>query len=91
MLEIGNKEIEMVNRLLVLALFMTALVLAVGPASTVVADPTLMQDFDRNACYAKCPCSTGSPDQAQLCFECKQECDRQFWKSFDKETSGKQK
>jgi len=81
----------MMNRLPAILLLLTALVLAVTPASTVAADPVLMQDFDRNSCYAACPCSTGAPDQAQLCFECKQECDRKFWKSFDKETNQKDK
>lgn len=81
----------MMNKLIVLLLFLTALLLTVTPASTVVADSVLMQDFDRNACYAACPCSTGAPEQAQLCFECKQECDRKFWKSFDRESSRKDK
>jgi hypothetical protein len=81
----------MVNRLLLLAFFLTALVLAVTPTATVAADPVLMQDFDRNACYAKCPCSTGTPGQVDLCFECKQECERKYWKSFDKEMNRQEK
>ena len=43
-------------------------------------------DFDINACYAKCGCHWGL---FQACYDCKQNCDRQYWKSFDERTSDK--
>jgi hypothetical protein len=50
---------------------------------SIAEDPALMQDFDRNACYSKCPCA--SPGAEQACADCKQRCDDQYWKAFDKE------
>ena len=45
--------------------------------------PKLLTDFDRNACYSKCPCAMG----VQACAICKQKCDAQFWKAFDEKSN----
>lgn len=39
--------------------------------------------FNRDACYATCGCAFGN---FTGCMACKQECDRKFWQSFDKQT-----
>lgn len=46
----------------------------------------VLQDFDMNACYAQCGCHQGL---FQACFDCKQQCERKYWKSFDKEAKDK--
>ena len=69
------------NRLLVVILLLTALLPAVTPWQTIAADPVPLQDFDRNACYSKCPCATAGAGQA--CADCKQKCDDDYWKNFD--------
>jgi hypothetical protein len=38
-------------------------------------------EFDRRACYAKCPCY--SQGFWQACADCRQKCEREFWKHFD--------
>ena len=45
--------------------------------------PKLLKDFDRNACYSKCPCAMGG---TEACANCKQKCDDQFWKAFDEKS-----
>lgn len=45
--------------------------------------PKLLKDFDRNACYSKCPCAMGGTES---CANCKQKCDDQFWKAFDEKS-----
>jgi len=64
------------------------LLVAVTPAGTALADPMLMQDFDRNACYSNCPCSI--PGMEEACADCRQKCDREYWKEFDEETESGQ-
>jgi hypothetical protein len=49
--------------------------------------PALLKDFDRNACYSKCPCEIGGMEQA--CADCKQKCDEEFWKDFDEKLKNK--
>ncbi|MBI4962393.1 MAG: hypothetical protein HY913_03880 [Desulfomonile tiedjei] len=77
------------TRVLVVLLILSAILFAVLPTQTVALEPGLMQDFDRNACYAKCPCSIVGMEQA--CFECKQRCEREYWKAFDKEAEEDEK
>ncbi len=60
------------------------LVFLLGPGSLPAENLTL-HDFDRNACYSTCPCGVRGMEAS--CNECIQECDRQFWASFDKETA----
>jgi hypothetical protein len=69
------------NRLLVVIFLLTALLPAVTPSQAIAADIVLLQDFDRNACYSKCPCATAGAEQA--CADCKQKCDDEYWKNFD--------
>ena len=76
------------NRLLVVILLFTALLPAITPSQTTAADPGLLQDFDRNACYSKCPCATGGMEQA--CAACKQKCDDESWKDFDEKSKKKE-
>jgi hypothetical protein len=74
----------MMNRLLVVLLLLAALLVVAPPTGNTAADPALMQGFDRNACYARCPCDL--PGMEEACADCKQKCDDRFWKEFDKET-----
>ncbi len=74
------------NRLLVIILLLTALLLAVAPTLTLATDPELLQNFDRNACYSKCPCSSGVE---QACADCKQRCDDEYWRNFDEKMKKK--
>ena len=75
------------NRLLVVILLLAALFPAVTPSQTIAADHALLQEFDRNACYSKCPCEIGGMEQA--CADCKQKCDDEFWKDFDEKLKNK--
>ena len=69
-------------RTIILLLFV--LVVAATPTGTAIASPTIVQDFDLNACYSKCSCSIAGAEE--VCADCRQKCDRQYWKEFDKET-----
>jgi len=69
------------NRLLVVILFLTALLTVMIPPQTIA------QDFDRDACYSKCPCA--SPGAEQACADCKQKCEDEYWKDFDKKLKNK--
>jgi hypothetical protein len=54
---------------------------------------TANADFDRNACYSNCPCD-GDPSMWGVCAECKEQCDEEFWKDFDRrmgDVEGKKK
>ncbi|MGO9570261.1 MAG: hypothetical protein ACLP5H_22250 [Desulfomonilaceae bacterium] len=75
------------NRLLVAILLLTALLLAATPSLTVAADPVPLQDFDRNACYAKCPCKSGIMDH--VCSVCKQQCDAEYWRQLNEKAKKK--
>jgi len=75
------------NRLLVVILLLAALFPAVTPSQTIAADHALLQEFDRIACYSKCPCEIGGMEQA--CADCKQKCDDEFWKDFDEKLKNK--
>lgn len=44
--------------------------------------PAAAADFDIHACYAGCGCAHGV---LYACMECKAECDRKYWKLFDRE------
>jgi hypothetical protein len=74
----------MMPRPVIVILLLTALSVATIPTGIVFADLAIMQGFDRNACYATCPCDI--PGMEEACADCKQKCDREFWKEFDKET-----
>jgi uncharacterized protein YraI len=43
------------------------------------AAPKLLKDFDRDACYSKCPCAMTA---GEACANCKQRCDDEYWKNF---------
>lgn len=75
------------NRLLVIILLLTALLPAIAPTPTIAADPAVLQDFDRNACYSNCPCATAGMEQA--CADCKQKCDDEYWRNFDEKMKKK--
>ena len=78
----------MMNNSLIVILLLIALLVATAPSGTALSDPILMQDFDLDACYSNCPCSI--PGAEEICADCKQKCDRQYWKDFDEETDGGQ-
>jgi hypothetical protein len=82
-----TKGASTMNRLLVVIFLLTALLPAATPSQTIAADPGLLQDFDRNACYSKCPCAIGGMEQA--CAACKQKCHDEFWKDFDEKLKNK--
>jgi hypothetical protein len=42
---------------MIVFLLLLALLVAVAPPGTALADLALMQDFDLDACYSNCPCS----------------------------------
>jgi hypothetical protein len=69
-------------------LLLISLLLATAPSGTALADPTLPQDFDRDACYSNCPCSIQGMELD--CADCKQKCDEQYWKEFGEETQSGQ-
>jgi hypothetical protein len=77
-------ELLMPNRRLAILLLLATLVVAFAPSSTVKGDVTPFQELDRRACYAKCPCY--SPGFQQACADCRQKCEREFWKDFDVNT-----
>jgi hypothetical protein len=73
-------------RNVLISLIAIAMLFSFGTSSQVYATETpVLHDFDMNACYATCGCHTGL---FQACFECKQECERKYWKSFDEQTEG---
>jgi hypothetical protein len=71
----------MMNRLFVMILLLTPLLLITMPARTVATEGMVLQDFDREACYSNCPCDM--PGMEQACADCMQKCDDEFWKDFD--------
>ena len=71
----------MMNRVIVIVLFLTALLLTTMPVQTVATDSVVLQDFDREACYSNCPCYGRGSEQE--CSDCMQKCDDEFWKDFD--------
>ncbi len=75
------------NRLLVAILLLTALLPAATPSQAIAANSVILQDFDRNACYSKCPCAFAGAEQA--CADCKQKCDDEYWKNFDEKLKNK--
>jgi hypothetical protein len=50
------------------------------------AQQTVPHEFNRESCYASCRCE--SFESVQPCFQCKQECDRKYWREFERETGG---
>ncbi|MGO9570704.1 MAG: hypothetical protein ACLP5H_24530 [Desulfomonilaceae bacterium] len=79
----------MTNRLLAVIFLLTALLPTIAPSQTIAADPALLQNFDRNACYSKCPCAFAGAEQA--CADCKQKCDDEYWKAFDEKFKKKKR
>jgi hypothetical protein len=74
-------------RLLLIPFVVVALLLLFGTSSQIYsAGEPILQDFDINRCYSRCPCPWGP---AQDCFDCKQRCERKSWEDFDKSTSEK--
>ena len=78
----------MMNRLLVVILLLTTLLLTTMPAQTVATENVVLQDFDRKACYSKCPCDIRGMEQA--CADCIKKCDEEYWKDFE-DSLGKKK
>ncbi len=71
----------MMNRLLVVILLLTTLLLTTTPTQTVATEALVLQDFDREGCYSNCPCNILGAEQ--VCADCKQKCDDEFWKDFN--------
>jgi hypothetical protein len=68
----------------ILAIILAAtLVLTILPLAA-SADSTELQGFDRETCYSTCACATG---MFVACSACRAQCDRQFWKEWDKSMS----
>ncbi len=68
---------------LLITIFAVMVLLGVSiSALPAFADSTVVQDFDKDACYAKCACATG---MFVSCAACKAECDREYWRAFDRE------
>jgi hypothetical protein len=68
----------MMNRLLGMFFLLTMLLLAANPTHTAATGPEPSPDFDRGACYAKCPCQQGI--LSHDCAACKQRCDWELWR-----------
>jgi hypothetical protein len=75
------------HRLLVAISLLTVFWLAAVPGRTLAADTAAPQDFDRNACYAHCPCKSGIADHA--CAVCKQRCDAEYWMHLNQKSKKK--
>ena len=71
----------MMNRLFVVILLLTPLLITTMPTQIVATEAVQLQDFDREACYSNCPCDM--PGMEQACADCMQKCDDEFWKDFD--------
>ena len=69
------------NRLFVVILLLTSLVVIITPTQIVATESMQLQDFDREGCYSNCPC--GIQGMEQVCADCKQKWDDEFWKDFD--------
>ena len=69
------------NRLFVVILLLTTLLLTATPTQTIATEGVVLHDFDREGCYSNCPC--GIAGMEQVCADCKQKCDDEFWKDFD--------
>lgn len=63
----------MMNRLFLVILLLTSLLLTTTPNRIVAGEAVQLHDFDREGCYANCPCSI--PGMEQVCADCKQKCD----------------
>jgi hypothetical protein len=79
----------MFHRLVMAILLLTALWLVMTPGRILAADSSATQEFDRNACYAKCPCKAGISDHA--CSVCKQSCDGEYWRHLNEQSKKKAK
>jgi hypothetical protein len=79
----------MMNRLFVVILLLTSLLMITMPTPTLANEGVVLQDFDREGCYSNCPCDM--PGMEQACADCKQKCDDEFWKDFDANVGLKKK
>ncbi len=79
----------MLMNILIPIVALSLLVIPLG-SPTVLAEDTPgtpgVSNFDINACYATCGCHYGL---FRACFDCKQNCERQYWREFDRATSGR--
>jgi len=69
-------------KLLITILAVTALLCTSVLSLPALAESTVLQGFDNNACYTSCRCAVGL---FTACAECKAKCDRTFWRAWDKQ------
>jgi hypothetical protein len=79
----GRQEMKISRTIVIVFMLMTGMVFYPYSGR---AEQAILHDFDRQACYASCRCD--SHETVTGCFSCKQECDRKFWRAFDRETGG---
>jgi hypothetical protein len=70
-------------KLLIIALSVAALLLVGASPQIDCAAESVLHEFDLDACYATCPCTTG---MLYACLQCKLECERKYWAEWDKES-----
>jgi len=69
-------------KLLITSFAIAALVCTLVLSLPAFAQSTTLQNFDKDACYAKCACAWG---MFTACASCKAACDRAFWRAWSKE------
>ncbi|MDQ7781925.1 MAG: hypothetical protein RDU20_03535 [Desulfomonilaceae bacterium] len=69
-------------KLLITIMAVTALVGVSVFSVPALAQSTSSLNFDKDACYARCACTFGT---FTACATCKAECDRRYWRAWDKQ------
>ncbi len=78
----------MVNRMFVVILILTALLLVAMYSPTAATNPAQSGPSDLDACYARCPCNrNGIMDWA--CSSCKTRCEWASWRKLREQTTKK--
>ena len=78
----------MMNRIFVVILLLSALLLVFTPSGNVTADPSQSRQSALEACYSRCPCNrNGIIDWA--CSSCKTRCEWYSWKQMKEEAAKK--